>query len=178
MSESRSTRADVAAFLQGDRLLLEEIRAAVDGVVRSFRSFDADLHGELVQDSIARLVVSLNRGLFRGEASLKTYAQQVARHACLEHLRGRRSRITIDPETLPFEGVSPTPEASLIRSEEHRRNLRILASLPPDSRELLRLIFEEELPYREVAARLGMSEGAIKSRVRRMRLASRGGGHR
>lgn len=175
MSEDLGPLADVTAFLRGDRPLLEEVRAAVEGVVRSFHAFDAELHGELVQDSIARLVVSLSHGRFRGDSSLKTYAQQVARHACLEQLRARRSGATVDPEAIPSQADWSTPEGELIRSEEHRRNLRLLARLPAESLELLRLIFEERLSYREIAERLGLSEGAIKSRVHRLRLASRDG---
>jgi len=58
-------------------------------------------------------------------------------------------------------------------TEEHARNLEVLAGLPPDCRELLRMVFVDRLSYREIGLKLGISEGAIKTRVHRCRAACR-----
>ena len=58
----------------------------------------------------------------------------------------------------------------MLESEDHRRNLEAFAALPAECRELLLLINVQGLSYREVGLRLGITEGAIKSRVRRMRV--------
>jgi len=166
-------RPEIAAFLRGDRARVGEIRAAIQSVVRSFQFPDEELDRDLVQDVLSRILQNLSAGRFRGDSSLGTYAQKVAKYTCLEHLRRRRFEIRMDLESIPSRARWSQPEGSLLRTEEHLRNLRLFAALSGESRELLRLIFIEGLSYDEIGRRLGVSEGAIKSRLHRIRLACR-----
>jgi len=169
----RLKRREIAAFLRGDRAPVEEIRASIVAVVRTFQFPDAGLETELAQDAMTRFFQSLSAGQFRGESSLKTYAQKVAKYTCLEHVRRRRFEVKMDLDAIPSRALWSEPERALLGTEEHQRNLRAFAALPGESRELLRLIFLEGLSYAEVARRLGVTEGAIKSRVHRVRLTCR-----
>ncbi len=164
---------EVAGFLRGDRAPVAAMHAAVQAVVRSFQFPHGEQDRELVQDALSRIVQNLTAGQFRGEASLKTYAQRVAKYTCLEHLRRQRFDVKMDLESIPSRARWSEPEELLLWTEEHLRNLQAFAALPGESRELLRLIFLEGLSYVEVAQRLGVSEGAIKSRVHRVRLTCR-----
>jgi len=169
----QTTPDEIAAFLAGDRTRVREIRAAVERVVRSFQFPDSELDRDLVQDTLSRVIRNLAAGQFRGESSLRTYAQRVARYTCIEHLRRRRLEVRMNLETIPSTTSWSEPEASFLRTEEHRRNVETFAALSGESRELLRLAFLEGLSYAEIARRVGVSEGAIKLRVRRIRLACR-----
>lgn len=163
----------IEAFLRGDPEIVTGIRAAIRAIVRSFRFRDPALLKDLTQDSLEGVFLALSAGQFRGASSLETYARNVAKYTCLRHLRRQRFRGEVDPERLAEDGRASGPEEDLLRREEHRRNLKVLAQLPAESRELLRLIFLEGLSYRETAERLGISEGAVKVRVHRCRLVSR-----
>ncbi len=169
----RLKRREIAAFLRGDRTRVGEIRASIQAVVRSFQFPDAGLEAELAQDALSRIFQNLAAGRFRGESSLKTYAQRVAKYTCLEHVRRKRFEVKMDLDAIPSRARWSEPEGALLGTEEHQRNLRAFAALPGESRELLRLIFLERLSYGEVARRLGVTEGAIKSRVHRVRITCR-----
>lgn len=166
-----SSQDDIRALLEGDPAQVAAVRVAITSAVRRFRIFDSAQSEELVQDALARVFLSLRAGRFRGEASLATYAHNVAKFVCLEHLRRRREAKPADPDSIPSPSRWAQPEESLLRAEEHQENLRVLAALPRESRELLRMVFVEDLSYQEVALRLGISEGAVKTRVRRCRLS-------
>ena len=163
----------IDAFLRGDADEVAIIRDAVERVVHGFQFPGRELERELVQDVFGRLLRSLGSARFRGEATLRTYAQRVAKYACLEQIRRRRLEVRVDFEAVPSDARWSEPEGAYLRKEEHLRNLRAYAALPGEVRDLLRLIFVEGLTYAEVAERLGLSEGAIKSRVHRARLACR-----
>ena len=163
----------IREFLAGDPSSVREIRDAVEGVVRYFHPENDGLREDLVQDVLMRLLGSLNDGRFRRDASFKTYARYVAKYACLEHRRSRRKQEELDADAIPSDAPWAAPEETLLHEERHRRNLEFFALLPEASRQLFRLIFVEGLTYREVGARLGISEGTIKSRVHRMRLSFR-----
>jgi len=164
----RVSEQGIAGFLAGERASVEGVRAAIVSVVHAFR-LGHDIEQDLVQESLARLVSCLQRGRFRGESSLRTYAQSVAKYTCLEYRRSLRVATDTDPDHIPSTALWSEPEATLLTREEHRRSLETFASLPPDCRQLLLLIFIEGLTYREIGSRLGITEGAIKSRVRRLR---------
>jgi RNA polymerase sigma-70 factor (ECF subfamily) len=165
--------AAIAALLRGDADAVAEVRGAVRSVVRSFRFRGRDAERELVQEAVSRVLENATAGRFRGDASLRTYAQQVAKFVCLEHIRRKRAEVRLDFETLPSRERWSGPEESLLLDEEHARNLEAFAALPEDSRELLRLVFVEGLTYAELARRFGLTESAIKSRIHRVRLECR-----
>jgi RNA polymerase sigma-70 factor (ECF subfamily) len=162
---------EIAGLLRGDRRAVRDVRRVVTHVVRAFRRFPPDEAKDLVQETLTRLLLNLRAGRFRGEASLHTYAQTIAKYTCLEYLRRRRL------EPLPgADGGFPGPngpEADLLRGERQRARLRAFASLPRQAQRLLLMIFVEGLTYEQVGARLHLSESAIKSRVHRYRLLVR-----
>jgi RNA polymerase sigma-70 factor (ECF subfamily) len=81
--------------------------------------------------------------------------------------------VDLDPEGLRAADRWSAPEDSFLWTEEHLRNLQAFASLPAECREILRLVGVEGVSYREIAGRLGITEGALKSRIHRCRLACR-----
>jgi len=166
----RPVEEDVADFLLGDLRTHESVRSAVRALVRSFRFGGAGIEEDLVQETMARVFINLGAGAFRCESSLARYAQRIARFVCLEQIRKRRFAAEVDPVTVDGADPAAGPEANLLRAEEHRRNLALLASLSPACRDLFRLIFVEGLSYAQVAERLGVSETAVKLRVHRCRL--------
>lgn len=68
-----------------------------------------------------------------------------------------------------FDPADPSPgtEDQVIAADEHRRLREAIAQLPEDQREALVLTQLERVSYEEVAVRLGVSEGTVKSRVNR-----------
>ena len=164
---------EIAAFLRGEQDVVGEVRAAIRVVVRSFQFRSRDVEQELIQDVVGRLVQNLSAGRFRGEASLRTYAQQVAKYACLGHIRRQRAEVRVDFETVASDARWSVPEGALLMDEEHTENLAAFAALPEESRALLRMIFVDGLTYLDVARRLGVTESTIKSRVHRVRMQCR-----
>jgi RNA polymerase sigma-70 factor (ECF subfamily) len=164
---------EVQAFLQGEPLSLAQVRRSIEQVVRTFHAADSETQKDLVQEAMTRLYASLRAGRFRGTASLDTYAQSVARYTCIESLRRQRAEGDPSVEELPSAASWSRPEEMLIRKEEFENQLRAFGALTPDTREILRLVFFERLSYREVAVRLGVNEGTLRSRIHRCRSALR-----
>jgi RNA polymerase sigma-70 factor (ECF subfamily) len=173
VGDKRVPDAEVAAFLTGDPTVHADLRRAVRAVIRCFRFSAPAVEDDLVQETLYRVLLNLRNGAFRGEATLRTFSQRVAEYTCLEHLRRLRFHTEVDPAAIPDDRTPGGPEAALLRAEEHRRNLQRLAAMPPECRELFRMIFIERLAYAEIARRCGISETAVKLRVYRCRLTAR-----
>ena len=175
MKSGPTNPSESTAFLRGDASAVGEVRAAVRAVVRSFQFEGRDTERDLVQEVMRRVLQNLDAGAFRGEATLRTYAQRVAKYACLEHIRRQRAEVRVDFEAIPSEARWSAPEEALLQEEEHARNLKAIAALPRELRGLLKMVFVDGLTYGEAARRLGVAESTIKSRVHRIRRLCRDG---
>lgn len=87
----------------------------------------------------------------------------VAWHAHLDHLR-RRPGGAVSPLR-----VVPAPTEEAVQAEERTRVGRALGRLPRKLRRVVELFYMQELTITEVAARLGLPEGTVKSHLHRAR---------
>ncbi len=131
---------------------------------------DAD---ELTQDIFMQLLRVLPR--YRPSGSLGAWVRQVATNAAIDSYR-RRRRL---PDFLPEEEVAREaavprrwqPDAIVEREQEARRVRRLIASLQPELAEPVMLRDLMELSYPEIAERLAIPVGTVKSRIHRGRSA-------
>lgn len=120
-------------------------------------------------------------GRLRDPGARLSWLFGIARNVCLHWLRsrGREGRYLVDASeqrAAPSAGDTPDDfdlEVELEREELARLLDRALALLPPATRRVLVERYVEESPQAEVAARLGLSEGAVEARLHRGKLALR-----
>jgi RNA polymerase sigma-70 factor, ECF subfamily len=127
---------------------------------------------DLVQETYVRALRSF--GHFRAGTNLKAWLLTILRHAHLNRLRdSARAIVEVDEAkverfaTIAKDGS--TPEQRLLENALDDE-LRIAhASLPLSLRQTLWLRDIEELPYAEIAKRLGIPIGTVMSRLSRAR---------
>ena len=111
------------------------------------------------------------RAVFDAHSSLKTWLFGVIRRTASEHrrwsaLRGLRGLQWLDDRTAAAAGVDDPAEA-VCRSEESERLVAALRSLPPRQREVLHLVFYQDLSIREAAEVLGIALGSARTHYER-----------
>jgi RNA polymerase sigma factor (sigma-70 family) len=100
--------------------------------------------------------------------SARSFLFQIARRLAIDVLRRRRtSRIEAVPDlmTLPVADASPGVAESASLQEELWLLTRALHALPPRCREVMVLRKIEGLSQKEIAARLGVTEGTVQVHV-------------
>lgn len=112
---------------------------------------------------------------FRGESGVRTWLLTIARNAAVSR-RQKAAREPVDETSLDDLGIragwgGPDPEQLAVAAEQRDRLAVALATLARDEREILTLRDLEGLPGDEVAAMLGLSLAAMKSRLHRARLS-------
>ncbi len=108
----------------------------------------------------------------RGEGRAWLYA--ILRHRSLNILRGEaRTELTDDIEALDSESPAEGPEAAMARLSDESRLRHCLEGLEPDRRKAVLLAFVDGLSHGELAERLKMPLGTLKSWIRRSLLALR-----
>jgi RNA polymerase sigma factor (sigma-70 family) len=144
-------------------------------------SGDPSVAEDLAQETLAEAWRLLAR--LRQPEGLASWLNAIARNVCLRWERQRGRETARSAELLPDDDTGddldtlPAADGELSiyleRAELVALLDRALALLPDDTRAALVATYVRELPHLEVAARLGLSEGALRVRLHRGRLALR-----
>ena len=127
---------------------------------------------DLTQDIFLKIFKSLDT--FDRRANFQTWLISVSRNLCIDHYRSvRKERQTIDRE-VTAEDVSPvsatvSPLAALENRDLAALLRQALQGLPQSLRMAVLLRDIQELSYQEIAERLRLPEGTVKSRINRGR---------
>jgi RNA polymerase sigma-70 factor (ECF subfamily) len=137
---------------------------------------------EEARDAVQEVFLKAFRkaGDFRPHGQVYTWLYRIAVNHCLNRLRRRRLvqfvRLAApageEGEAPPFDppDAAPDPAAALAARRRWQATRAAIARLPPGQRAVVVLVRFEGLSYRETAAALGITEGAVESRlVRAMR---------
>src|SRR5437867_3917098 len=127
---------------------------------------------DLTQDIFLKIFKSI--GTFDRRANFQTWLISVSRNLCIDHYRSvRKERETIDRNVDAAAVVPPSVEASPIAALEQRDRVALLrqalAGLPTTLRSAVIMRDIQELSYQEIAERLDLPEGTVKSRINRGR---------
>jgi len=129
---------------------------------------------DLTQDVFLKLFRSLDT--FDRRANFQTWLVSVSRNLCIDHYRRvRKEREAInrdvDPAHLAPAAATPSPQALLEQRDRVHLLREALDQLAPTLRTALMLRDIQELSYQEIAGRLSLPEGTVKSRINRGRTA-------
>ena len=127
---------------------------------------------DLTQDIFLKIFKSLDT--FDRRANFQTWLISVSRNLCIDHYRSvRKERETIDRDVDANELSPASPKPGPIgraRAARPRALLRqALAALPETLRTAVVMRDIQELSYQEIADRLRLPEGTVKSRINRGR---------
>jgi len=131
-----------------------------------------DLAEDLTQDVFLKVFRSLST--FDRRANFQTWLISVSRNLCIDHYRSvRKERETIDRDvrTDDLAPASPAPSAlaTLERRDLAEQLREALQHLPDTLRAAVVMRDIQELSYQEIAERLSLPEGTVKSRINRGR---------
>ena len=128
---------------------------------------------DLTQDIFLKIFKALKT--FDRRANFQTWIISISRNLCIDHYRSvRKERQTIARDVDSNDLQPVTPERGPYAQAEHqdlRAQLRqALETLPITLRTAVVLRDLQELSYQEIADRLGLPEGTVKSRINRGRI--------
>ena len=124
--------------------------------------------GDLVQETLLRVLTGLDRIEVRGPGGFQAYVRQAVLNRIRDEVRWTNRRPGPDgiPESL--ENPAPSPLENAIGGDLLDRYERALATLKEPERELLHLRIELDFNYEEIAAMTGKSSrDAVRMAVQR-----------
>ena len=142
---AREYTADLHRFLSKRRFIESDIKDVCQEVYLRLLRFERT---EVVQNPLA-------------------YLFRVAANVAHDFRLRQAQWLPLEAGLLDEPSTEPGPEQLLDAEHRSRRLAEVLASMPPLSRAVLVLHSQEELTYKEIAARLGVSHRIVKRAIAR-----------
>jgi len=149
---------------------LEQIMETYGGMVRRIATVYErypDRVDDLTQDVWLAVWQAMSR--LHNPADLKPYIARITQNICVTHVRRAVSRRTQAlSETLPDQG--PLPDEATGHAMQLARLVEAVRSLPDNLKSVISL-YLEEMPVKEIALALGISENNASVRLHRAKAA-------
>ncbi len=160
-------------FLEGhDDGLIDIVRDYKDGLILFLNTFVGNLTiaEDLAEETFVRLVTKKPK--FRGGSSFKSWLYAIGRHVAIDYIR-RASRETLMPleacENVQDDDFVEQFERDYLREERKIAMHRALRDIEPEYRQILWLIYFENLSYKDAATVMKKTIRSVESLAYRAR---------
>ena len=121
---------------------------------------------DITQDILIKLYNNLKDAKFEFTSSLKTYVYRITKFTCIDYLRKHSSKEQKEIQLIEIPS-NCDPEQEMEKNQERKMLWRIYRLMSVNCRELWKMVFWEDLSYGQIAQRLSIEEGTVKSRFAR-----------
>lgn len=122
---------------------------------------------DLLQETFVKVYVNLHR--YSPRYTFGQWLYTIARNTFIDYTRRRSDDMSIDDSYSPPISTAPTPEECVINLQQRNQIEEYLNCLTPHYRRLFELRFYDECSYEEIAEKLNLPLGTVKTGIHRMR---------
>lgn len=147
-----------------------------NGVFYTIKSMikDEDTVLDVLQDTYVKAFTHLDR--FQGDTKFSPWVRQIGANTARDYLKKKKPMLFTDlsggeepdgpvEERFADFDAGNLPDEVLDRAETTRLVREIIDALPEDQRAVIGMYYYQEMPVKDIAAALGVSESAVKSRL-------------
>lgn len=160
----------VELALEGDDTAFEYLfNRYRDAIHRLFvqRLGGANAADDLLQETFIKVYINLHR--YRGDYTFGQWVYTIARNTFIDFIRRRQDDLSIDERFSAPASSAPTPEESVINLQQRSQIEHYLSLLTPRYRQLIIMRFFDEYSYEEIAVKLELPLGTVKTQIHRAR---------
>ena len=158
----------VDRVLEGDNTAFEYLfNRYRDAIHRLFvqRLGGANDADDLLQETFIKVYINIHR--YSADYTFGQWVYTIARNTFIDFVRRRQDDLSIDDRFYAPASSAPTPEESVINLQQRSQIEQYLDRLAP--RQLILMRFFEEYSYEEIAAKLALPLGTVKTQIHRAR---------
>ena len=175
----------VSAYEEGDfhafDILLERYQTKVFSYIRCMIP-DTDLANDVFQDTFVRIIMAIRNGHYTETGQFNSWIMRVARNQVLDRFRSQRSstHMVVSHEVTDDQGdvvgdlfndprySEPNIESKMLVEQSHEDVRMMIERLPEAQKEVVYMRYYEDMSFKEIAEKTGVS---INTSLGRMRYA-------
>ncbi len=140
-----------------------------------YKVMDEDLANDIFQDAFMKIIITLKEGRYNEEGKFILWAKRIAHNLIIDHYRMKSKHVKISETTYENEEYSifdiirePSEniEDQLVSQQINSDLFKMLAYLPANQQEVIKLRFFDGLSFKEIAEQTETSINTTLGRVR------------
>ncbi len=165
----------VSAFADGNNqafdLLLERHKDRIFNYVYNMVK-DEDLANDIFQETFVKAITTIKQGRYSADGKFASWISRIAHNAVIDHFRQEKSQGTISTDESEFDILNRRELAEdtvedLIIDKSIRDDIRsLIQSLPAEQRQVLIMRYYNNLSFKEIAEKTGVSINTALGRMR------------
>ena len=164
----------VSNYINGEENSLSILIARHQQRIYSFiysKVYDRDVAEDVFQDTFIKVIKTLKRGAYNEEGKFLPWVMRIAHNLVIDHFRrnNRMPKFDNDGEFSIFSVLSDSGlnvEKQLIKDQVESDVRRLIEELPGDQKEVLMMRMYQDMSFKEISERTGVSINTALGRMR------------
>jgi len=164
----------VSAYIKGDESALCELITRHKQRIFSFiysKVYDRDVAEDIFQDAFIKVINTLKKGGYNEEGKFLPWVMRITHNLIIDHFRrnNRMPKFENKDDFNIFSVLSdhtPNIEKRLIKEQVENDVRRLIEELPEDQKEVLVMRMYNEMSFKEISERTGVSINTALGRMR------------
>lgn len=164
----------VSNYINGDENALSTLITRHKQKIYSFiysKVYDRDITEDVFQDTFIKVIKTLKRGKYNEEGKFLPWVMRIAHNLVIDHFR-RNSRMPKFDNAGEFSIFSVLSDSTLnaekvlIKDQVESDIRRIIEELPEDQKQVLMMRMYQDMSFKEISERTGVSINTALGRMR------------
>jgi len=164
----------VSNYIQGNEnalsILIERHKQRIYSFIYS-KVYDRDITEDIFQDTFIKVIRTLKLGKYNEEGKFLPWVMRIAHNLVIDHFRKNRRMPKFDNagEFSIFSVLSDSSlnaEKSIIKEQVEKDVRRIIEELPDDQKQVLMMRMYQDMSFKEISERTGVSINTALGRMR------------
>ncbi|WP_445385128.1 RNA polymerase sigma factor [Robiginitalea sp. IMCC44478] len=164
----------VRNYLAGDENALAALINRHNQRLTSFiysKVFDKEITEDIFQDTFIKVIRTLKLGKYNEEGKFLPWVMRIAHNLVMDHFRknNKMPRFEGSPEYNIFSALKDdqlNAEKQLIKEQIETDVSALIAELPPEQQEVIRLRMYQDMSFKEISENTGVSINTALGRMR------------
>lgn len=164
----------VSNYIKGQESALETLINRHKQKIYSFiysKVYDKDIAEDIFQDTFIKVIRTLKRGAYNEEGKFLPWTMRIAHNLVIDHFRksNRMPKFDNTGEFSIFSVLSDSSlnaEKSIIKAQVENDVRRLVDELPQDQKEVLLMRIYNDMSFKEISDRTGVSINTALGRMR------------
>ena len=164
----------VSSYIKGDEGALEILIIRHKQKIYSFiysKVYDRDIAEDIFQDTFIKVIRTLKRGAYNEEGKFLPWVMRISHNLVIDFFRknNRMPKFDNTGEFSIFSVLSDTSlnaEKSIIKEQVENDVRRLVDELPEDQKEVLLMRIYNDMSFKEISERTGVSINTALGRMR------------
>jgi len=165
----------VSSYIKGDERALEVLITRHKQKIYSFimsKVLDKEIAEDIFQDTFIKVIKTLKRGVYNEEGKFLPWTMRIAHNLVIDHFRKSNRMQMFNNKSEDFDIFSIIRddvlniEKQMIKSQIESDVRTLIAKLPEDQKEVLKMRAYKDMSFKEISESTGVSINTALGRMR------------